>query len=100
MKLDVLDGMDEIRVCTGYTVAGKAVELLPTGADAVAECVAVYESLPGWTDSTVGVRSFDALPANARAYLRRVEALAGVPLAMVSTGPERDDTILLHHPFR
>ncbi len=100
MKLDVLDGMDEIRVCTGYTVAGKPVELLPTGADAVAECVAVYESLPGWTDSTVGVRSFDALPANARAYLRRVEALAGVPLAMVSTGPERDDTILLHHPFR
>jgi adenylosuccinate synthase len=100
MKLDVLDGMDEIRVCTGYTVTGKAVELLPTGADAVAECVAVYESLPGWTDSTVGVRSFDALPANARAYLRRVEALAGVPLAMVSTGPERDDTILLHHPFR
>ena len=99
MKLDVLDGMDEIRICTSYTVAGKPVELLPTGADAVAECVPVYESLPGWRDSTVGVRSFDALPANARAYLRRVEALAGVPLAMVSTGPDRDDTILLHHPF-
>jgi adenylosuccinate synthase len=99
MKLDVLDGMDEIRICTRYTVAGKPVELLPTGADAVAECVPVYESLPGWRDSTVGVRSFDALPASARAYLRRVEALAGVPLAMVSTGPDRDDTILLHHPF-
>jgi adenylosuccinate synthase len=99
MKLDVLDGMDEIRICTSYTVAGRPVELLPTGADAVAECVPVYESLPGWRDSTVGVRSFDALPANARAYLRRVEAMAGVPLAMVSTGPDRDDTILLHHPF-
>ena len=99
MKLDVLDGMDEIRICTGYTVAGKPVALLPTGADAVAECVPVYETVPGWTDSTVGVRSFDALPANARAYLRRIEALAGVPLAMVSTGPERDETILLHHPF-
>jgi len=99
MKLDVLDGMDEIRICTGYTVAGKPVALLPTGADAVAECVPVYETVPGWRDSTVGVRSFDALPANARAYLRRIEALAGVPLAMVSTGPERDETILLHHPF-
>ncbi len=99
MKLDVLDGMDEIRICTSYTVDGKPMALLPTGADAVAECVPVYETMPGWRDSTVGVRSFDALPANARAYLRRIEALAGVPLAMVSTGPERDETILLHHPF-
>ena len=98
-KLDVLDGMREIRICTGYTVHGRPVGLLPVGADAVAECVPVYESLPGWSESTVGVRSIDALPANARAYLTRIEALTGVPIAMVSTGPDRDETILLHHPF-
>jgi adenylosuccinate synthase len=99
MKLDVLDGMDEIRICTRYTVHGQPLDLLPSGADAVAECVPVYESMPGWKDSTVGVRDFAALPANAQAYLRRIEALAGTPLAMVSTGPDRDDTILLRHPF-
>jgi adenylosuccinate synthase len=99
MKLDVLDGMDEIRICTSYTVRGQSQELLPSGADAVAECRPVYESMPGWKDSTVGVRDFAALPANAQTYLRRIEALAGTPLAMVSTGPDRDDTILLRHPF-
>jgi adenylosuccinate synthase len=99
MKLDVLDGIDEIRICTRYTVNGQPVDLLPSGADAVAECRPVYESLPGWKESTVGVQSFDALPANARAYLRRIEALTGVPIAMVSTGPDRTETILLHHPF-
>jgi adenylosuccinate synthase len=99
MKLDVLDGMDEIRICTGYTVHGAAQDLLPSGAAAVAECVPVYESVPGWKDSTVGAPTFDALPANARAYLRRIEALTGVPIAMVSTGPDRAQTILMHHPF-
>ncbi len=100
MKLDVLDGMDEIRICTRYTVNGQPLDLLPSGADAVAECRPVYESMPGWKESTVGVQSFDALPANARAYLHRIEALTGVPIAMVSTGPDRTETILLHHPFR
>jgi adenylosuccinate synthase len=99
MKLDVLDGMDEIRICTSYTVNGAPLDLLPSGADAVAECRPVYETHPGWPGSTVGVQSFAALPANAQAYLRRIEALAGVPIAMVSTGPDRDETILLHHPF-
>jgi adenylosuccinate synthase len=99
-KLDVLDGMNAIRICTGYTVHGRPVGLLPSGADAVAECVPVYESLPGWSESTVGAKTFDALPANARAYLARIETLTGVPIAMVSTGPDRDETILLHHPFR
>ena len=99
MKLDVLDGMDEIRICTSYTVRGHPLDLLPSGADAVAECEPVYESMPGWKESSVGVQDFAALPANARAYLRRIEALAGVPIAMVSTGPDRDETILLHHPF-
>ena len=98
-KLDVLDGMDEIRTCTGYTVNGKPLALLPSGADAVAECLPVFESLPGWKESTVGARTIDALPANARAYLSRIETLTGVPIAMVSTGPDRDETILLHHPF-
>ncbi len=99
MKLDVLDGMDEIRICTHYTVAGKRVDRIPSGADAVAQCVPVYETLPGWQESTVGVRSQEGLPAHARAYLSRVEALTGVPIAMVSTGPDRDDTILLRHPL-
>jgi adenylosuccinate synthase len=99
-KLDVLDGLAAIRICTGYRVGGELVSLLPTGAEAVAACVPIYEELPGWTESTFGVKSFAALPATARAYLRRIEALTGVPIAMVSTGPERDETILVHHPFR
>src|SRR5438876_2859312 len=78
-KLDVLDGMPLIRICTAYTVAGSRAELLPSGADAVAECRPVYEELPGWSESTFGVKSFAALPANARTYLKRIEALAGVP---------------------
>jgi adenylosuccinate synthase len=98
-KLDVLDGMSSIRICTGYRVNGAPLALLPTGADAVAECKPVYEDMPGWSESTLGVDSFDALPAPARAYLRRIEQLTGVPIAMVSTGAERDETILLHHPF-
>jgi adenylosuccinate synthase len=98
-KLDVLDGLDEIRVCTSYTMNGAPIALLPSGADAVAECEPVYESMRGWKESTVGIKDFDALPAAARAYLRRVEALTGVPIAMVSTGPDRTETIVLQHPF-
>jgi len=98
-KLDVLDGMSEIQLCTSYMKNGRPLDLIPTGAEAVAECMPVYETLPGWLDSTVGAKSFAALPANARAYLRRIEALTGVPIAMVSTGPDRDETILVHHPF-
>ena len=98
-KLDVLDGIGPIRICTEYTAAGMRLDLLPSGAEAVAECKPVYEEVPGWDQSTFGVKSFDDLPQNARAYLRRIEQLAGVPIAMVSTGPERDETILMHHPF-
>jgi adenylosuccinate synthase len=98
-KLDVLDGIGPIRICTEYTAAGTRLDLLPSGAEAVAECKPVYEEVPGWDQSTFGVKRFDDLPPNARAYLRRVEQLAGVPIAMVSTGPERDETILMHHPF-
>ncbi len=98
-KLDVLDGLPEVKIATGYLVNGEPLALLPSGADAVAECVPVYETLPGWSESTVGVKTFEALPANARAYLERIEALAGVPIAMVSTGPDRTETILRRHPF-
>jgi len=99
-KLDVLDGMPELRICIGYMMDGAKVDLIPTGADAVSRCIPIYETLPGWKDSTLGAQSFDALPANARSYLARVEALTGVPIAMVSTGPDREETILRHHPFK
>ena len=98
-KLDVLDGMDEIKLCTSYRMNGRVVNLIPTGAEAVAECTPVYETLPGWKSSTVGARTFDALPPTAREYLTRIETLTGVPIAMVSTGPDRDETILVQHPF-
>jgi adenylosuccinate synthase len=98
-KLDVLDGIGPIRICTEYTAAGMRLDLLPPGAEAVAACNPVYEEVPGWDQSTFGVKRFDDLPHNARAYLRRIEQLTGVPIAMVSTGPERDETILMHHPF-
>jgi adenylosuccinate synthase len=99
-KLDVLDGFPVLKLCTGYRFHGKALDLLPIGADAVADCEPVYEEMPGWTESTVGLQRFEDLPANARQYLRRIEALTGVPLAMISTGADREETILLHHPFR
>jgi adenylosuccinate synthase len=98
-KLDVLDGMPEIRLATSYLKDGRPLDLIPTGAEAAAGCTPVYETLPGWNESTVGASSFAALPANARAYLERIEALTGVPIAMVSTGPDRSETILVHHPF-
>ena len=98
-KLDVLDGMAEIRLATSYVMDGEPLDLIPTGAEAVMRCAPVYESVPGWRESTVGADSFAALPANARAYLQRIEALTGVPIAMVSTGPDRAETILVHHPF-
>ena len=99
MKLDVLDGLDEIRICTSYMADGRPLDLLPSGADAGAQCRPVYETVPGWKQSTVGIPTFEQLPAAAQAYLRRIETLTGVPIAMVSTGPDRAETILLHHPF-
>jgi adenylosuccinate synthase len=98
-KLDVLDGIEELLICTGYKLDGKVIDLLPIGADEVAACEPIYESLPGWTESTFGVKRWEDLPANARAYLDRLEALCEVPIAIISTGPERDETILKQHPF-
>ena len=98
-KLDVLDGLPTVRICTGYRRAGQPVDLLPFGADDVATCEPLYEELPGWSGTTFGVRDWDALPPQARRYLERLSELVGAPIDMVSTGPDRDETILLRHPF-
>jgi len=98
-KLDVLDGLETVKICTAYQVDGVEVNALPAGAEALARCEPVYEELPGWRGSTAGARAVDLLPDNARAYLARVEALAGVPVDIISTGPDRDETIILRHPF-
>ena len=98
-KLDVLDGLPELKICTGYKLHGKVLDLLPMGADDVAGCEPILESMAGWQESTVGVTSFDALPVAARAYLARIETLCEIPIDIVSTGPERDETILRRHPF-
>jgi adenylosuccinate synthase len=98
-KLDVLDGLDTVRVAVGYKVGNERRDILPVGAEALAICEPIYEEHPGWKESTLGVKSFNALPQAARSYLRRLEALVGAPVAIISTGPERDETIVLKHPF-
>jgi adenylosuccinate synthase len=98
-KLDVLDGLETIRVCTGYRMGDTVMSEPPLFADAFADVEPIYEEHPGWTDSTVGVTQYDALPENARRYLKRLEELVGVPVDIISTGPDRDQTIVLHHPF-
>ena len=99
-KLDVLDGMEKVKLGVGYTINGASCDLLPPGADSAAACVPVYEEMPGWSESTVGVQQLDQLPQNARNYLRRLEQACGAPIALISTGPERDQTIVLSHPFK
>jgi adenylosuccinate synthase len=98
-KLDVLDGLEQILICTGYEYNGKTRSTLPSGADDLAGCKPVYEEIPGWGKSTVGIKNYDALPENARRYLKRIEEITGVPVDMVSTGPDRAETIILRHPF-
>lgn len=99
-KLDVLDGLETIRLCVGYELDGQRVDMLPRGSDAVARCQPVYEDFPGWNESTFGVKSWDALPEAARTYLKRIEEVVGIPIDMISTGPDRDETILLRHPYQ
>jgi adenylosuccinate synthase len=99
-KLDVLDGIAEIKVCVGYELGGRRLDILPLDADEIEACRPVYETLPGWTDSTAGLTNWEQLPTNARRYLERVQQLIGAPIDMVSTGPDRVHTILLRHPFR
>ncbi|MES2910726.1 MAG: adenylosuccinate synthase [Pseudomonadota bacterium] len=98
-KLDVLDGIDKLLLCTGYELDGQITDILPMGADDIERCKPVYETLDGWSDSTVGVTDYDKLPVNARLYLQRIEQVTGVPIAMVSTSPDRDHTIMLQHPY-
>jgi adenylosuccinate synthase len=98
-KLDVLDGIETLKLCTGYTIDGQAVDIFPVGAEDAARCVPVYEEMAGWKESTVGAKSLADLPATARAYIKRIEELVGVPVDMVSTGPDRVETIVLRHPF-
>jgi adenylosuccinate synthase len=99
-KLDVLDGLETLKLCTGYELDGNIIDIFPVGAEDAARCVPIYEEMPGWTDTTVGAKSLAALPANARAYISRIEELVGVPIDMVSTGPDREETIVLRHPFQ
>ncbi|MEC9435362.1 MAG: adenylosuccinate synthase [Pseudomonadota bacterium] len=98
-KLDVLDGFEELRICTGYELDGEMLDHLPIASEQQRRCVPVYETLPGWSQSTVGARSWADLPAEAVKYVRRVEELIGCPVALLSTSPERDDTILVSDPF-
>jgi adenylosuccinate synthase len=98
-KLDVLDGIKELKLCTGYWLDGKQIDLLPMGADEIERCTPIYESMPGWTESSVGVTDYDKLPENAKAYLRRIQDVTGVPVHVVSTSPDRDHTITKVHPF-
>jgi adenylosuccinate synthase len=98
-KLDVLDGVEVVKICVGYELEETFSEILPVGAEELERCQPVYEELPGWMESTVGIRSYESLPKGARAYLKRIEELAGVPVDLISTGPEREETIVRRHPF-
>ncbi len=99
-KLDVLDGLDTIRVCVEYRRPDGGAAVQPMDIEGYEELIPVYEDLPGWTESTVGVRTLDGLPANARAYIERIQELLGVPIDIISTGPERKENIFLRDPFR
>jgi adenylosuccinate synthase len=98
-KLDVLDGMETVRICTGYTVNGKPVEVLPIGAEGFINIEPVYEDLPGWSESTFGITRYEDLPQTARNYLQRMEEVSGAEVAIISTGPDREHTIVLRNPF-
>ena len=99
-KLDVLDGLKTMKICVGYKIGDKVVDYLPAGLRDQAAATPVYEEIEGWTESTAGARSFKDLNAQAIKYVRRVEELIGAPVALLSTSPERDDTILMRDPFQ
>ena len=99
MKLDVFDGMDTVKLAVGYKVDGEPVDLMPYGADAAARCEPIYEEFPGWSESTFGMTRWEQLPKSAQQYLQRLSEVAGCPIALVSTGPDRNQTILLRDPF-
>ena len=99
-KLDVLDGLETIRLCVAYEKDGKPVDILPLSADEFEGCTPVYIDMPGWKESTLGVTKYEELPANARAYIEKVESLAGVPIDIISTGPDRCETIVRRDLFK
>jgi adenylosuccinate synthase len=99
-KLDVLDGMESIRIGVGYRLNGKESDILPVGAEELEGCEPIYEEVPGWQESTVGISRYQDLPAAARDYLKRMEKTCGVPIDLISTGPDREHTIVLRHPFK
>ena len=98
-KLDVLDGLETIGICTHYRYQGTEIDTVPIGAEAYAQCEPVIEEMPGWTESTAGITSLSGLPQAARDYIDRIERLVGVPIDILSTGPDRNETIVLRHPF-
>jgi adenylosuccinate synthase len=98
-KLDVLDGMETLRIGVGYDINGCVKDIFPVGAEELAGCVPVYEEMPGWKESTEGIKRYKDLPVNAKNYLRRMEEVCGVPVDIISTGPDREETIVLRHPF-
>lgn len=98
-KLDVLDGLEKVGICTAYKMNGNITETAPLGADQYEECHAIIEEMPGWSEITAGITDFNALPENAKAYIKRIEELVGVKVAILSTGPDREETIILENPF-
>lgn len=98
-KLDVLDGLETIKICTAYKLGDKILDTSPIGADEIAKVEPVYEEVPGWSESTIGAQEYTDLPENAKAYLKRIEQLCGAPVDIISTGPDRMHTIVLRHPF-
>jgi adenylosuccinate synthase len=98
-KLDVLDGLDTVKICVAYKLDGKEVDTPPVGADRFEQCQPLFIEMPGWKESTVGLKSRDELPETARAYLRKVEELCETPIDIISTGPDREETVVLRHPF-
>ncbi|HKK16604.1 MAG TPA: adenylosuccinate synthetase, partial [Gammaproteobacteria bacterium] len=98
-KLDVLDGLETLQLCTGYKCNGEIRMTTPSGADEFAECKPVYEEMPGWQESTLGIRKYEELPANARAYIQRIAEITETPVDIISTGADREETIILRHPF-
>ena len=96
----MLDELETIQICVGYQIDGEVTSGVPVIVDRFAECKPVYEEWAGWQESTVGVTNYDDLPEKARAYLSRIEELAGVPIDIISTGPDREQTIIKSHPFK
>lgn len=99
MKMDVLDGLETVRICTAYHLNGRKITTLPTDAAELALCEPIYEDMPGWQESTAGIKTFAELPKNAKNYLMRIQELAGIPIDIVSTGPDRNETIVLRDIF-